>query len=116
MHVSISFHSLKSRSKRNKKEKTDDPSNFKIDVKDDRFSSLLQADKFAIDPTSTEYKATPAMQSLLQEQQARLLKEQREQEKRSYDADDAEEPVSKKSKTEVTTLANKIKQKFSKKK
>jgi len=60
------------------------------------------------------------MQSLLQKQQIRLLKDQKEQEKRIYEVNeqDLDDHVHKKSKTEVevSSLANKIKQKFSKKK
>lgn len=94
---------------------------FEIDTADSRFSSLVNSNKFAIDPTSAEYKSTPAMKKLLQEQQERLIQQQIEEDKnggkrRSEQADlDDEENKGKKLKTSDTSaLVDKVRQKFAK--
>lgn len=44
---------------------------FEIDVKDERFKALLDAPQFAIDPTSSKFKKTPAMVKLMEERKRR---------------------------------------------
>ncbi|KAI1244238.1 hypothetical protein MGN70_014108 [Eutypa lata] len=41
--------------------------NFKVDVADDRFAKLFQDEKFAIDPSHPQFKATEGMKSILEE-------------------------------------------------
>lgn len=122
--------------KKGKKSQQDDEEEadaFSINTNDDRFTSLVSSSKFAIDPTSTEYKSTPAMKKILKEQQQRLIEQQiaedrnsssRGSSKRSAeesgmnidgDDDDAAIDSGKKLKGSDNTamaLADKIKQKF----
>lgn len=50
---------------------------FRIDLGDNRFSALLARDgRFGIDPTSSEYRATPALQTILKEQRKRVRKDE----------------------------------------
>lgn len=65
---------------------------FKMDVKDPRFSSLFESHEFAIDPTNPRFKKTEGMKALLEEGRKR---------RRNVDEDDAgevERPVKKKQK------------------
>lgn len=51
---------------------TKEADNFTIDFEDSRFAGLLAKDgRFGIDPTSSEFSATPAMKQLLTEQRKR---------------------------------------------
>ena len=94
-------------------------SDFAIDVADSRFRPLLQSSVYAIDPTSTEFKPTPAMKQLLQQQQVRLVEEQQRADgwRAESRGEDGETAPTKKSKLNpVSELASKVKQKFSSKK
>ena len=108
-----------------KKSAVEENADFVIDTSDNRFQSLLKSNVYAIDPTSTEYKPTPAMKQLLQQQQSRLVQEQQRadgwKEEGEGNVVDVPEsgmnPSHKKTKLNpVSELANKVKQKFNSKK
>lgn len=62
----------KDKGKKKRKASKEVADDFAIDIEDDRFSALLQKDgRFGIDPTSSEFKATPAMKKILKEQRKR---------------------------------------------
>ncbi|KAG0206227.1 pre-rRNA-processing protein esf1 [Mortierella sp. NVP41] len=55
---------------------------FKIDVKDPRFSALHESHHFALDPTNPNFKKTKAMTELMQERQKRTATLHEENEKK----------------------------------
>jgi hypothetical protein len=68
----------KSRKKKLIDEKNTLGTDFKINVTDDRFSSLLDGTdaRFGIDPTDPNFKNTPAMKEILSEQSRRRKRRQ----------------------------------------
>lgn len=40
---------------------------FRVDTKDSRFSAVFDSHKFAIDPTDSNFKPTPAMREMMEE-------------------------------------------------
>ncbi|KAK4069183.1 hypothetical protein Trihar35433_5762 [Trichoderma harzianum] len=65
-------------------------SDFKMDVKDDRFKAVFDSHEFAIDPSNPKFKATEGMKE--------LLEEGRKKRKVTGGADEEERPRQKKSK------------------
>jgi hypothetical protein len=64
----------KNKSKKNKKQKTNaiqEEDEFKVDLKDDRFSAVFNNPLYAVDPTSSKFKKTKAMGELLSERRRR---------------------------------------------
>ncbi|KAG0349364.1 pre-rRNA-processing protein esf1 [Podila minutissima] len=67
----------------NDKDKGEDlQDDFKIDVKDPRFSALHESHHFALDPTNPNFKKTKAMGELMQERQKRTAEVFEENEKK----------------------------------
>ena len=95
------------RSKKKGKDAPDQQDNFSIDLHDDRFSKLEQDPNFGIDPTSADYKHTKGMETLLD-----TLHEKRERKRQRSEAAVIDEDISE-TQQDVTSLADKLKKKFS---
>jgi hypothetical protein len=100
---------VKDSKKSKKKSKSNDAAaaaehdTFDVDVQDDRFKALFSSSDFAIDPTSSKFKKTKAMDKIMHERQKRHI-------------DDADGPqavaASKQDKkSDLMALVNKIKRK-----
>lgn len=82
---------------------------FKVNTHDDRFAALFEGDaNFGIDTTSSEYKATPGVQQILQEQRKR--RQHRDRSSKTSGKPVAEE-VSHKG-PDVDQLVDRLKRKF----
>ncbi|KAF9284722.1 pre-rRNA-processing protein esf1 [Mortierella alpina] len=73
----------KNKGLQNDKDKGEDlQDDFKIDVKDPRFSALHESHHFALDPTNPNFKKTKAMAELMEERQKRTVALHDENEKK----------------------------------
>ncbi|CDK25490.1 unnamed protein product [Kuraishia capsulata CBS 1993] len=70
-------HKGKGKGKRASNDSGDEASN-DLDIVDSRFSEVFEDHRFAIDPTSSEYKNTPVMKKILQERSKRSMKRSKE--------------------------------------
>eukprot|EP01032_Pedospumella_encystans_P010090 gene10090-11822_t len=88
--------------------------NFKIDTADDRFSKLFEGDsRFGIDKTSTEFRPTPAVQTILSEQTKRRAQKEKNESSApasNKSASKTDEPAA----VNVDNLVNKLKRKYAK--
>lgn len=89
--------------KKKNKNQNDEPmqeDDFKVDVKDARFSAIFTSHHYNIDPTDPHYKKTKGMEALIEEKQKRIITN-----------DKNEEPISKRPKSELNALVNSVKRK-----
>lgn len=95
------------RNKKKGKTVSEQQDTFSIDLHDDRFSKLEQDPNFGIDPTSADYKHTKGMETLLDK-----LHEKRERKRQRSEAALIDENAPE-AQQDVTSLADKLKKKFS---
>lgn len=85
-----------------------------IDLSDDRFKRVFEGDsKFGIDRTSNEFKSTPGMETILQEQRKRREKKSQQSNNKNNNDDINNSNNRNNDKEEIHSLANKLKRKFS---
>lgn len=105
--------------KKNKKVTSDNvqSSDFQIDVDDNRFNKLFDGDaNFGIDKTSVEFKETPGIKQILEEQRQRKKKQKKTHSTPSNMSLERTPITSEETSTaDIGNLVNKIKRKFSSK-
>jgi hypothetical protein len=65
--------SKKARRKADRKVKDADKDNFKLDLKDSRFSAIFDTAEYNVDPSNPNFKKTKSMQEIIEEKQKRIL-------------------------------------------